>query len=119
MFTFRMPQTKIRLGFCLPLVLVPFLAHAATTTLTITIVSPPSTAVACGASTAYSLTMPKAGTLVCPITVQPSNWSGTFALTQDSGPQPNAFAIVGNNLVVGASDLTAIGSYSIKITPVP
>ncbi len=119
MFTFRMPQTKIRLGFCLPLVLVPLLAHAATTTLTIQITSPPSVSVTCGTATAYTLTAPvKAGTIVCPLAVQPAAWVGTYALTV-TGPQPNAFVIAGTNIAVGAADVTAPGAYSLSITTVP
>jgi hypothetical protein len=102
------------------LVALPLAAQSTTTTLTITIVSPPSTSIACGSTTSYTFTVPvTAGQLVCPITVQPGAWTGAFGLSQTSGPQANAFAISGNNLVVGATGITQPGAYGLTISASP
>jgi hypothetical protein len=94
-------------------------AQAADTTLTITLTSQASTAITCGASSNYTLAAPlAAGTVICGISVMPSGWQGAFTLTQ-SGPQSNAFAISGTNLVVGGQALTVAGSYAISLTATP
>jgi len=96
-------------------------AQAATSTLSIivTIQSPPATSVRCGTQNSYTLASPAAGTVVCPLTVQPSDWQGALVVTQNSGPQANAFAINGNNLVVGNAALTQAGTYSLTISATP
>jgi hypothetical protein len=54
-------------------------AHASTTTLSIVMSSPASTAVTCSIG---SYTAPlAAGSLVCPIVVSPAGWSGALALS--------------------------------------
>jgi opacity protein-like surface antigen len=94
-------------------------AQAADTTLTITLTSPSSTSITCGSATSYTFPAPvPAGTVICGITVQPSGWQGAFSLTQ-SGPQDNAFAISGANLVVGSQALTTSGNYSVSLTASP
>jgi hypothetical protein len=92
-------------------------AHASTVTLSIVINSPPSTAVTCPLGT-YVAPL-AAGSLICPITVAPSGWSGALAL---SGTNASSFAINTvsgvQQLVVGASALNA-GTYSVTITATP
>ena len=88
-------------------------AHAANTTVSIVINSPASTSVSCSPGT---LTAPvAANTVVCPISVVPSGWSGALTL---SGTNASSFALSGTNLVVGASALSA-GTYSVTITATP
>lgn len=99
-------------------------AQSATVTLSVTITSPPATAIACGTSNSYTLAAPVApGTVICPFVIQPTGWSGILTLTQSGGPQANAFAVSGGagaqSLVVGPVPLTTIGSYSLSITATP
>jgi len=96
-------------------------AQAAQTTLsiTVTIQSPPSTSIRCGTTNSYTLASPAAGTIVCPLVVQPSDWQGAITLTQNSGPQNDAFTINSNNLVVGNNALNKAGTYSLIIGATP
>lgn len=93
-------------------------ADAATTTITITVSGAPSTSVACGTTSTYSLTAPAPGATVCPVTVQPTGWSGATAVTQTSGPTANAFNYSSGNIVVG-STTPAAGTYTLTITTTP
>ena len=89
-------------------------AHAASTQLSIIVGGTGSTSVACTPLT--TLTAPvAAGTLICPIAVVPSGWTGVFTL---SGANATSFALSGSTLVVGATPLAA-GSYSVTITATP
>ena len=89
-------------------------ADAASTQLSIIVGGAASTSVACAVST--TLTAPvAAGTVICPIAVVPSGWTGVFTL---SGANAASFALSGSTLVVGASPLAA-GSYSVTITATP
>lgn len=93
-------------------------ADASTVTLSIVINSAASTSVTC--TPASGLVAPlAAGTELCPITVVPSGWSGTLAL---SGANASEFAISsgtsGEELVVGSTALSA-GTYSVTITATP
>ena len=94
-------------------------AHAASLQLSIVIQGPVSTAVTCGANTSYTLnaTVP-AGTVICPITVAPGAWNGALTVSQTAGPQANAFAISGKNLVA-AADITQTGTYTVTIQALP
>lgn len=60
------------------------------------------------------------GTVICPITITPSTWSGTLTL---GGADASLVAIAssgsGNNLVVGSTALTQNRSYAITITASP
>jgi hypothetical protein len=88
-------------------------ADAATTTLSIIINSPTSTTVTCPMTT---YTAPLAtGSVICPITVAPSGWSGALAL---SGASASSFALSASNLVVGSTALPA-GTYSVTVTATP
>lgn len=88
--------------------------NAATTSLSIIINSQPSTAVSCPLQSSY--TAPVApGTIICPITVTPSGWSGALTL---SGANSGSFALSGSNLVVGATAL-GVGTYTVTITSTP
>jgi hypothetical protein len=88
-------------------------ADAATTTLSIIINSPTSTTVTCPMTT-YTAPL-AAGSVICPITVAPSGWSGALAL---SGASASSFALSGSNLVVGSAALQS-GTYSVTITATP
>ena len=94
---------------------------AATSTLSIivTIQAPPSTSISCGNKNTYTLASPAAGTVVCPLQVQPSDWQGAITVTQTSGPQANAFTVNGNNLVVGSAPLTQAGTYALTLSAAP
>lgn len=96
-------------------------SYAASTQITITINGPPSTAVTCGSSSAYTLTATvAAGTVICKLAVTPNNWNGAWMLTQTSGPQANAFVIdASGNLDVGTAALTQTGSYALTISATP
>lgn len=91
----------------------PTMAQGATTNLSIIINSPPSTTVTCTLGT-YTAPL-AAGSVICPITVTPSGWSGALTL---SGTSASSFALSGSNLVVGSSALNA-GTYSVTITATP
>jgi hypothetical protein len=88
-------------------------ADAATTTLSIIINSPTSTAVMCPMTT-YTAPL-AAGSVICPVTVAPSGWSGALAL---SGASATSFALSASKLVVGSTALQP-GTYSITITATP
>jgi hypothetical protein len=88
-------------------------ADAATTALSIIINSPTSTAVTCPMTT-YTAPL-AAGSVVCPITIAPSGWSGALAL---SGVNASSFALSASNLVVGSTALPA-GTYSVTVTATP
>jgi hypothetical protein len=88
-------------------------ADAATTALSIIINSPTSTTVTCPMTT-YTAPL-AAGSLICPIAVAPSGWSGALAL---SGSNASSFALSGSNLVVGSTALQP-GTYSVTITATP
>jgi hypothetical protein len=88
-------------------------AEAATTTLSIIINSPTSTTVTCP-MTAYTAPL-AAGSVICPITVAPSGWSGALAL---SGASASSFALSASNLVVGSTALQT-GTYSVTLTATP
>lgn len=95
-------------------------ADAATATLTIVINGPSSTSVTCTTASGTTFTAPlAAGSQICPITVAPSGWSGSLAL---SGMNASDFAISsgtsGQELVVGSTALNA-GTYSVTITATP
>jgi hypothetical protein len=88
-------------------------ADAATTTLSIIINSPTSTTVTCPMTT-YTAPL-AAGSLVCPITIAPSGWSGALSL---SGANASSFALSASNLVVGSTALQS-GTYSVIVTATP
>jgi hypothetical protein len=88
-------------------------ADAATTTLSIIINSPTSTTVTCP-MTAYTAPL-AAGSVICPITVAPSGWSGALTL---SGAGASSFALSASKLVVGSTALQP-GMYSVTITATP
>ena len=88
-------------------------AWASSTSLSIVINSPPSTAVTCPL-TSYTAPL-AAGSVVCTISVVPAGWSGALAL---SGTSASSFVLNGTNLVVGATPLAA-GTYSVTITATP
>ncbi len=88
-------------------------ADAATTTLSIIINSPTSTTVTCPMTT-YTAPL-AAGSVICPITVAPSGWSGALAL---SGASASSFALSASKLVVGSTALQP-GTYSITIIATP
>jgi len=96
-------------------------AYAAQSTLsiTITIQTSNSTSVKCGTSTSYTLASPPAGQVVCPLIVQPADWQGALTITQNSGPQDDAFTIKNGNLVVGSNALNKAGNYSLTIGATP
>jgi hypothetical protein len=56
-----------------------------------------------------------AGTVICPITIAPSGWSGALTL---SGTNASSFALSGTNLVVGSTAL-GTGTYAVTITATP
>jgi hypothetical protein len=90
----------------------------ATASLSITVVSPPSTTVTFD-QTAVTVTAPvPAGYVLANITVAPTGWTGSLSLTQ-TGPQAGALALSGNALVVGTSPLTQAGAYSASVTATP
>jgi hypothetical protein len=104
----------------LPLALAaPTYVRAATLNLSIVINSPPSTSITCPMSATLTAPVP-AGTVLCTLTVAPTTWSGTLAL---SGTNASLFAIAsgssGTQLVVGASPITTPGTYSATITATP
>jgi hypothetical protein len=88
--------------------------HAATTTVSIIINSSTSTALACTPPTTLAAPL-AAGTVICPLAITPTGWSGALAL---SGTNASSFALSGSNLIVGATALAA-GSYSVTITATP
>jgi hypothetical protein len=88
-------------------------ADATTTTLSIIINSPTSTTVTCPMTT-YTAPL-AAGSVICPITVALSGWSGALAL---SGANASSFALSASKLVVASAALPA-GTYSITITATP
>ena len=93
-------------------------AEAATLSLTVVVNGPASTAIACPIPATFTAPL-AAGTVICPITVTPSNWSGTLSL---SGPNASAFAISSGgtqNLVVGSAAITAAGNLSVTINAAP
>jgi hypothetical protein len=94
-------------------------ADAATMALTIVINSPASASITCPVAGTFTSPVP-AGTVICPITVAPSNWSGTLSL---GGTNAGAFAIAagasGQTVVVGSAPLTTPGSLSVTINAAP
>ncbi len=104
----------------LPLALtMPLTAQAATVSLSIVIATPSATSVTCPITA--TLTAPvAAGTVLCALTVAPSSWSGALVV---SGTNANLFSISstssGSQLVVGASPITAPGTYAATITATP
>jgi hypothetical protein len=106
---------KLKLGptVLLSVALLGARADAATTTLSIIINSPTSTTVTCPLTT-YTAPL-AAGSVICPIAVAPSGWSGALAL---SGTSASSFALSASNLVVGSTALQA-GTYSVTISATP
>lgn len=56
-----------------------------------------------------------AGAIVCALGIAPITWNGTLSL---SGANASAFAISGQNLIVGSSPLAA-GTYDVTVTATP
>ncbi len=109
-----------RVALLLGLALVaPAAAYASTMSLSIVINSPASTAVTCPVTATFVAPL-AAGAVVCPISVAPSNWSGTLAL---SGTNASMFAISsgssGSQLVVGSTAIATPGTYAVTITATP
>jgi hypothetical protein len=109
---FKMKRT-LGLFALLSLALFGARADAATTTLSIIINSPTSTTVTCPMTT-YTAPL-AAGSVICPIAVAPSGWSGALAL---SGANAGSFALSASNLVVGSTALQP-GTYTVVITATP
>jgi hypothetical protein len=116
----------------------PASAQAVSSSITINILSPAATSMACPlvnpdpsnpntVNATEGSPQAAAGALVCPLTVLPSNWSGALVL---SGLNASSFAIVpggagvAGKLVVGAQALTArggdgAGHYNVTVTATP
>jgi len=95
-------------------------ANAASVTLSIVVNAPSSPSVSCAMRSGTTFTAPlAAGTEICPITVAPTGWSGSLAL---SGTHAASFAISsgtsGQELAVGSTALDA-GAYSATVTATP
>lgn len=110
----------MRQVLCVAVILCGFAikAEAATLSMTVVINSAPSTTITCPISSTF--TAPVApGTVICQLTVAPSNWSGTLSL---SGPNASMFAISSGatqSLVVGSSAITTPGIQSVTINAAP
>lgn len=110
---------RLLLGLSLALFASAAAAHAATTTLTIVVTGSGATSITCalpGGNAALVAPVP-AGTVICPITVSPSTWTGTVVL---SGTNANLFTVQTSPLalIVGSTALAA-GSYSVILTTNP
>src|SRR5437762_5675276 len=92
-----------------------FKAEAAQVQLSIVFQGSPSTSVTCPIAGPFPVPT-AAGTVICPITVAPAGWQGALTL---SGTDAAAFTISGNNLVVGASAITAAGTKSVTLNAAP
>jgi hypothetical protein len=95
------------------LFLVAAVAYASTTTLSIIVNGPASTAITCTPAQTTAYTAPvAAGTVMATCFVSPSGWSGTLASSNA------AFSMSGMNLVVGSTALVA-GTYNVTVTSTP
>jgi hypothetical protein len=110
-----------RLAIIAAILLAAASAHAkgASLSLTIVINGPASTSITCPITATFTAPV-AAGTVICPITVAPSGWSGTLAL---SGTNAGSFAISsgtgGQQLVVGSAAITTAGTETLTITATP
>lgn len=109
---------KLRTAFLSIIALVCLGAVAwatATTPVTVTVASSPSTAVAC--VPAGSFTLPVAvGAVICTAAVTPSGGSYSLSL---SGADAALFAPSGMNVVVGSSPITVLRTYNFNVTSNP
>lgn len=106
------------------LVLLAGCANAATLGFSIVINGPASTSIACpiqypAGATAFT-TPVAAGTVICPIMVSPSNWSGTLSLGgSGAGMLAISNGASGSAVVVGTTPITSAGTYNVTITATP
>jgi hypothetical protein len=97
-------------------------SHAASVNEIVVLNGAPATAVSCAPNPLPTFTAPlAAGTVLCSITVTPSTWSGTIAL---SGSNATAFTLLQPspgvyNLAVGSPGLATPGSYNVIVTASP
>ncbi len=98
-------------------------ASAASVNVVVTVGSPASTAVSCAPVASFTGSAP-AGAVVCPITVTPSNWTGSVAL---SGPDAALFSIgatplqlqVGGTALSNTSCAGGNGQCNVTLTATP
>lgn len=95
-------------------------AMAANTTVSIIINSPSSATITCTINYPAGQTSfvepVAAGAQIASCSVMPGSWSGALTL---SGPGAGLFVLSGTNLVVGAAQIVAPGTYSVTITATP
>ena len=96
---------------CLP---ISSQAQGASANITVTVNPPNSTGITCNPAS-FTGSAP-AGSIVCPITVAPSGWSGSLAL---SGANAALFVITSAPALAVGSTALGPGTYNVTLTATP